>query len=232
MEKLPEDVIFGPSKISSLMKIDNSQTQTAETQQDITPALALDLLKQGNARFRAQQPLARDFAQQVAATATGQYPFAVVLSCIDSRVPAEIVFDQGIGDIFSACVAGNFVNEDILGSMEFACKVAGVKLVVVLGHTSCGAIKGACDDVQLGNLTNLLAKLKPAVDAVQTADGEDRSSANTDFVNRVATENVHATIREIRSASPVIQEMETAGTIAIVPAMYSVANGEVTFLEN
>lgn len=212
--------------------IDNSLAQSADSQAQITPALALEILKDGNDRFQENRFLSRNYNSQIKATSTGQYPFAVVLSCIDSRVPTELIFDQGIGDIFNACIAGNFVNEDILGSMEFACKLAGVKLIVVMGHTSCGAVKGACDGAQLGNLTQMLNKIKPAVDSTSSAEGEDRSSGNIGFVNRVASRNVEMTISNIREHSPVINDMLTSGEVAIVGAMYDVASGEVHFFDN
>lgn len=207
----------------------NAQTQ--ETQSQITPEKALNLLKEGNQRFVQKQQVARDLAVQVEQTSTGQYPFATVLSCIDSRVPAELVFDQGIGDIFSARVAGNFINTDILGSMEFACKLAGTKLILVLGHTACGAVKGACDHAELGNLTSMLANLAPAVEAIkEPAAAEERTSANIDFVNAVGTKNVALTIARIREESEVLAEMEKAGEIAIVGGMYDLATGKVNFL--
>lgn len=207
----------------------NAQTQ--DTQSQITPEKALNLLKEGNQRFVQKQQVARDLAVQVKQTSTGQYPFATVLSCIDSRVPAELVFDQGIGDIFSARVAGNFVNTDILGSMEFACKLAGTKLILVLGHTACGAVKGACDHAELGNLTSMLANLAPAVEAIkEPAAAEERTSANIDFVNAVGTKNVALTIARIREESEVLAEMEKAGEIAIVGGMYDLATGKVNFL--
>lgn len=207
----------------------NAQTQ--KTQSQITPEKALNLLKEGNQRFVQKQQVARDLAVQVEQTSTGQYPFATVLSCIDSRVPAELVFDQGIGDIFSARVAGNFVNTDILGSMEFACKLAGTKLILVLGHTACGAVKGACDHAELGNLTSMLANLAPAVEAIkEPAAAEERTSANIDFVNAVGTKNVALTIARIREESEVLAEMEKAGEIAIVGGMYDLATGKVNFL--
>jgi len=202
-------------------------TQTKESQSQLTPTKALELLKEGNKRFIENSKQDRDLLQQVQETSTGQHPFAVVLSCIDSRVPAEIIFDQGIGDIFSARVAGNFVNDDILGSMEFACKVAGSKLIVVLGHTSCGAVKGACDDVQLGNLTEMLANLKPAVDAIDT-EGE-RNSGNAEFVQKVSDKNVELTMEQIKKKSPVLKEMLDEGSIDIVGGMYDVASGKVKF---
>ncbi|WP_025743687.1 carbonic anhydrase family protein, partial [Aquimarina pacifica] len=174
----------------------------------------------------------RDLLEQVNQTKGGQYPFATILSCIDSRVSSELIFDQGIGDIFSARVAGNFVNEDILGSMEFACKLAGTKLVLVLGHTSCGAVKGACDDAKMGNLTALLSKIKPAVAAVaEPEDASQRNSKNIDFVNEVAVKNVHMTIENIRKDSEVLNEMEENGEILIVGGMYDINDGSVTFFE-
>ena len=167
---------------------------------------------------------------QVKQTSTGQYPFATVLSCIDSRVSSELIFDQGIGDIFSVRIAGNFVNEDILGSMEFACKLAGTKLVVVLGHTACGAVKGACDHARLGNLTALINKIEPAVEAVtEPTDESQRNSSNIDFVNEVAKKNVYMTIDNIRESSQVLKEMEDAGEIEIVGGMYDIKTGEVIF---
>ncbi len=211
--------------------IDNSKTQTPETQSKITPKEAVEMLKKGNERFLQNKRLSRKLDQQVVETAQGQFPFAIILSCIDSRVPTETIFDQGIGDIFNACVAGNFVNEDILGSMEFACKLAGVKLVVVMGHTSCGAVKGACDSAQLGNLTQLLEKIKPAVDATKTAPNEDRSSSNADFVDRVAIKNVELTVENLHAQSPVLHEMYKQGEIDVVKAMYNVASGKVDFLD-
>ncbi len=202
---------------------------TAVSQKETSPEQAQELLALGNKRFLLQQTLKRDLLGQVKGTASGQYPLAVVLSCIDSRIPTELIFDQGIGDIFNARIAGNFVNPDILGSMEFACKLAGSKLVVVMGHTSCGAVKGACDHAELGNLTHLLSNITPAVDLVETKADEDRSSKNRDFVNRVSTKNVELTIAKIREDSPVLAEMEQQGAIKIVGAMYHVENGSVDF---
>ena len=174
-------------------------------------------------------PLDRALLSQVEDTATGQHPFAVVVSCIDSRIPTEVIFDQGIGDIFNARIAGNFVNRDILGSLEFACKLAGSKVVVVMGHTSCGAVKGACDHAKLGNLTQMLDKIMPAVDSTPTGDGEERSSKNISFVNAVSKKNVELTVDNIRSMSPVLAEMEDDGDIQIVGAMYDIKDGSVTF---
>lgn len=208
-------------------KID-MKTQTKASQAELNPVSALQLLKEGNQRFLNQKMASRDLTSQVADTATGQFPFACVLGCIDSRVPSELVFDQGIGDIFNVRIAGNFVNTDILGSMEFACKVAGSKVILVLGHSSCGAVKGACDGVELGNLTAMLSNFDPVLQAVQY-DGE-RNASNTEFVNLVTEENVHATVAKIKTDSPVLNEMYTAGEIDIVGAIYDVASGEVKFL--
>ena len=207
-----------------------STTQTPESQSATTSSQAIEMLKQGNVRFTSGSTTSRDYQSQVSQTAGGQYPIAAVVSCIDSRIPTEIVFDQGIGDIFNARIAGNFVNEDILGSLEFACKVAGAKAIVVMGHTSCGAIKGACDKAELGNLTQMLEKIMPAVDAINTPEGADRSSANAEFVDAVAAKNVELTLAKIKENSPVLEEMIEANEIEIVGAMYDVASGKVSFL--
>lgn len=207
------------------------KAHTKETQAAISPEMALELLKEGNQRFINSTQSERDLLDQVRDTSNGQYPFATILSCIDSRVSSEIIFDQGIGDIFSVRIAGNFVNEDILGSMEFACKLAGTKVVMVLGHTSCGAVKGACDDAKLGNLTTLLSKIKPAVKAVkEPGDAAKRNSSNIDFVNEVAEKNVQLTLEDIRNRSSVLKEMEDNGDIKLVGAMYHISNGEVVIL--
>lgn len=207
------------------------KAHTKETQTAISPKMAIELLKEGNQRFVASNMANRDLLNQVNDTASGQYPFATILSCIDSRVSAELIFDQGVGDIFSARVAGNIVNEDLLGSIEFACKLAGTKVLVILGHTACGAVKGACDDAKLGNLTILLDKIKPAVNAVsEPSDASLRNSKNIDFVNEVAVKNVQMTIENTRNMSPVLKEMEDNGEIKIVGAMYDIKNGKVTFL--
>lgn len=213
------------------VSINNSITQSKATQSLIHPAVALDLLKAGNERFVNNKPLNRDLMTQVQETTGGQYPFACILSCIDSRIPTEVVFDQGIGDIFNARVAGNFVNDDILGSMEFACKLAGSKVVVVMGHTSCGAVKGACDNAKLGLLTQMLDKIQPAVAAVATEPGTERNSKNLAFVNAVAHENVLQTIEAITAKSDVLKEMLEKKEIYIVGAMYSVETGKVKFLD-
>jgi len=207
------------------------KAHTKETQDTMNPTKALDFLKEGNTRFQKNLKANRNLLQQVNETAEGQFPFATILSCIDSRVSAELVFDQGLGDIFSIRIAGNFVNEDILGSMEFACKLAGTKLVVVLGHTACGAIKGACDHARLGNLTALINKIEPAVDAVAEPKEESlRNSKNISFVNKVAEKNVLMTIDNIRAQSEVLVEMEKNNEIKIVGAMYDITTGIVTYI--
>lgn len=208
-----------------------TSVQTKASQAVMTPQQALAELKAGNERFVEGRPLIRNYPWQVHATAAGQYPFAVVLSCIDSRQPIEIVLDQGIGDIFSARVAGNVLDDDILGSMEFACKVSGAKLIAVIGHSNCGAIKGAVDDVQLGNLTGLLTKVKPAIDAVP-ADGQPRTSKNSEFVNEVAEANVRLVMKEIRERSPILREMLDKGQIELVGGMYDLSTGKVQFYDN
>lgn len=206
-------------------------TQTAQTQAAITPAQALALLVSGNERFLADAPLERDYRSQVQATAAGQYPFAFVLSCVDSRIPVETVFDQGIGDLFVGRVAGNFVNTDLLGSMEFATAGAGARLIVVMGHTECGAVKGACDNVRLGNLTHTLSNIVPAVYAVGDVEGE-RTSANKEFVRAVAHENVEQTVQNVIDRSPVVVDLIRQGRVAVIGAMLDIATGRVTFLDH
>ena len=205
-------------------------TQTAESQAALTPDQAMALLVEGNERFVSGKMMVRDLAAQVEATAGGQFPHSVVLACIDSRVPPEVVFDQGIGDIFAPRVAGNFVDGELLGSMEFAAAVAGSKLIVVLGHSECGAVKGACDNVKLGNLTQTLANIAPAVYAVTDIEGE-RSSKNKAFVDAVAHENVRQTVDNILQRSYVLRELVERGKLKVVGAMYDVATGKVTFMD-
>jgi len=208
------------------------KAHTRETQATMTPQKSLQYLKEGNQRFQNNLKANRNLLEQVNDTSDGQFPFATILSCIDSRVSAELVFDQGLGDIFSVRIAGNFVNEDILGSMEFACKLAGTKVIVVLGHTSCGAIKGACDDAKLGNLTAMLSKIKPAVNSVaEPKEADLRNSKNLDFVDNVSKKNVELTIERIRVESPVLAEMENSDEIKIVGAMYDINTGAVIFFE-
>lgn len=205
-------------------------THTKESQAAVDPKMALELLIAGNQRFITKSTVSRSFEKQIELTSTGQFPFAAIVSCIDSRIPTEIIFDQGIGDVFNARVAGNFVNDDILGSLEFACKLAGSKLIVIMGHTSCGAVKGACDDAKLGLLTQMLEKIKPAVDAVETDEGEPRNSGNLTFVNRVSAKNVELTIADLLSRSQVLRLMKESGEIDVVGAMYHVDSGKVTFM--
>ena len=208
------------------------KAHTKSTQALMTPKKALQSLKEGNVRFQNRKREERNLIEQVKDTSEGQYPFATVLSCIDSRVSAELIFDQGIGDIFSIRIAGNFVNTDILGSMEFACKLAGTRLIIVLGHTSCGAVKGACDDAKLGNLTSMLAKIKPAVDSTpMPSDISIRNSSNISFVNDVAVKNVELNIQNILNSSEVISEMVNNGEVKIIGAMYDVSSGAVNFFE-
>ena len=203
-------------------------TQTKQSQGATTPQKALQMLKEGNMRFVQGNMLKRDLMQQVKDTGSGQFPFAAIVGCIDSRASNELIFDQGIGDIFSARIAGNFVNDDILGSLEFACAAAGARLIVVLGHTECGAVKGACDDVVLGNLTRTLANIKPAVAAVSGYDS-DRSSNNKAFVQAVADKNVLLTVELIRERSSILRDMINTGQIGLVGAMYDVHTGKVSF---
>jgi carbonic anhydrase len=204
-------------------------TQTSESQSKITPEQAVAMLKDGNERFTSETMVNRDLLEQVKQTGGGQYPFAAVVSCLDSRIPTEMVFDQGVGDIFNARIAGNFVNTDILGSLEFATKVAGSKAIIVMGHTECGAVKGACDHVELGNLTATLSNILPAVEGV-TDITENRTSKNAEFVQKVADLNVELTIEKIKSDSEILNEMYKNGEIAIVGAMYDVHTGKVTFM--
>ncbi|MFC0603664.1 carbonic anhydrase family protein [Winogradskyella pulchriflava] len=206
------------------------KAHTRETQATMTPEKSLQYLKEGNQRFQDNLKANRNLLEQVNDTSEGQFPFATILSCIDSRVSAELIFDQGLGDIFSVRIAGNFVNEDILGSMEFACKLAGTKLIVVLGHTSCGAVKGACDHAEMGNLTKLIEKITPAVNAVTEPKDESlRTSKNLDFVDEVSKKNVELTIDRIYAESPILAEMEKNGEIKIVGAMYDINTGAVEF---
>ncbi len=206
------------------------RTQTKETQSSLTPEKALIILKEGNQRFINNLKANRNLLQQVNETSAGQFPFATILSCIDSRTSAELIFDQGLGDVFSIRVAGNILNEDILGSMEFATKIAGTKIIVVLGHTKCGAIVGACNHVELGNLTTLLSKIQPAIDH-ETTTKENRTGTNPAFVKNVTTLNVTLTIERIRKESPVVVELEKEGKIKIIGAMYDVETGVVTWNE-
>lgn len=204
------------------------RTLNKELQSQITPQKALELLKEGNSRFVNNLKLHRNLLEQVNDTSDGQWPFATILSCIDSRTSAELIFDQGLGDVFSIRIAGNVSNTDILGSMEFACKVAGSKLIVVLGHTKCGAVKGACDHVEMGNLTELLSKLQPAVYQEQVTK-ENRTSSNPNFVENVAEINVKRTVKSIIQRSYILEQMIENGEIGIIGAMYNIETGQVDF---
>ncbi len=205
------------------------KTLTKEMQSSISPSMALELLKEGNRRFVNNLKINRNLLQQANETSDGQHPFAVILSCIDSRTSAELIFDQGLGDIFSIRIAGNIMNEDILGSMEFGCKIAGAKIIIVLGHTKCGAIKGACDNVEMGNLTALVNKIKPAVDAEKTTL-EDRHSGNSNFVENVASLNVQKTMKRITTESNILRELVAENKIEIVGGIHDITTGQVIFI--
>ena len=207
------------------------KTLTKELQESISPSKALQLLKEGNQRFVSNLKINRNLLQQANETSDGQHPFAVILSCIDSRTSAELIFDQGLGDVFSVRIAGNIINEDILGSMEFGCKVAGSKIIVVLGHTKCGAVKGACDHVEMGNLTALLTKIRPAVDDEVTVK-ENRNSGNSIFVEKVSAINVKRTVKAIMERSPILKEMIENGQIGIVGGTHDISTGVVEFYDD
>jgi carbonic anhydrase len=204
------------------------KTHTKETQDKLTPRMALEILKEGNDRFLKNLKKQRDLLDQVNETREGQWPFATILSCIDSRTSAELIFDQGLGDIFSVRIAGNIVNTDIIGSMEFACKIAGSKLIVVLGHTNCGAVKGACDHLEMGNLTELLSKLQPAV-YQEKETKTNRNSKNIGFVENVAEINVKRSAEQIIERSYILEQMLEGGEIGVVGAMYNIETGKVEF---
>ena len=205
------------------------RTHTKETQQILTPELIIEILKKGNERFVNNIKAHRNLLEQVNETSSAQFPFAAILSCIDSRTSAELIFDQGLGDIFSIRIAGNILNEDILGSMEFACKIAGSKLIVVLGHTNCGAVIGACDDVKLGHLTTLVNKIKPSIE-IETQTLSERNGKNIKFVQNVTVNNVKLAVEGIRRRSPILSEMENDNKIKIIGGMYDVETGIVKFL--
>lgn len=207
------------------------KTLNKELQASITPRKALEILKTGNTRFVSNLQAHRDLLEQVNDTRDGQWPFATILSCIDSRTSAELIFDQGLGDIFSVRIAGNIVNTDILGSMEFACKVAGSKLIVVLGHTKCGAVKGACDHVEMGNLTELLSKIQPAVYAEKDTT-QNRTASNPTFVENVSELNVKRNVKNIIERSFILEQMIENGEIGIVGGMHNIETGEVTFYDD
>src|SRR5690348_15373878 len=216
--------LLGPGLFAPLARAD---ALTKAQRDKMTPEQIIEAMKKGNERFRRGERHDRNYLREQKASATGQYPAAVLLSCIDSRAPAEVIMDLGIGDIFNCRVAGNIENADILGSMEFACKVAGAKVVLVMGHTACGAIKGAIDEVQLGNLTALLGKIRPAVEATQYTG--ERSAKNYAFVDAVARKNVSLTITNIREKSSVLRDLESSGSIKIAGSMYNLETGIVEF---
>ncbi len=207
------------------------KTLTKEMQASISPNMALDLLIDGNKRFVNNLKINRNLLQQANETSDGQHPFAVILSCIDSRTSAELIFDQGLGDIFSVRIAGNIVNEDILGSMEFGCKVAGAKFIMVLGHTKCGAIKGACDHVEMGNLTTLLNKISDAVE-IEKETIENRNSNNSIFVENVAANNVRLVVKKIMDDSPILKELISSGNIGIAGGIHDISTGVVTLFND
>jgi len=202
------------------------KTQTKKSQNKLNPTKSINILKKGNKRFVKNLKAQRDLSSQVKSTSKGQFPFAVVLSCIDSRVPVELIFDQGIGDIFSVRVAGNIVNEDVLGSIEYSCKVAGSKVVVVLGHTKCGAVTAACKKVELGNITALLSKIKPAVDFIE----KDIKKFDNKSIEKVVLKNIDFSVEQIRNESPILAEMEKNNEIQIIGANYDVSTGKVVFI--
>lgn len=202
------------------------KTQTKKSQNKLNPTKSINILKKGNKRFVKNLKAQRDLSSQVKSTSKGQFPFAVVLSCIDSRVPVELIFDQGIGDIFSVRVAGNIVNEDVLGSIEYSCKVAGSKVVVVLGHTKCGAVTAACKKVELGNITALLSKIKPAVDFIE----KDIKKFDNESIEKVVLKNIDFSVEQIRNESPILAEMEKNNEIQIIGANYDVSTGKVVFI--
>lgn len=204
---------------------------TKETQKEFTPELALERLKQGNERFVNNIKEHRNLLQQVNETSSGQFPFAAILSCIDSRTSAELIFDQGLGDIFSIRIAGNILNEDILGSMEYACKISGSKLIVVLGHTKCGAIEGACNNIVLGNITTLLSKIKPAME-LETETVTERNGNNKTFMKNVTVNNIFLSVQKIKEQSSILREMEQANQIKIIGGLYDLDTGQVTFYEH
>jgi carbonic anhydrase len=225
--------VFGTCAVAHMTSLSAQVTPatgalTKERRDRMTPAQVIDELKKGNERFRAGKMLPHDYRDQQRSSAAGQYPAAMVLGCVDSRAPAEVIFDMGVGDTFNARIAGNVVNDDILGSMEFACAVSGAKVILLFGHTACGAIKGAIDDVEMGNLTGLLARVKPAITA--TAFSGDKSSKNAAYVDAVAKTNVRLSIENVRRRSPILEGLEKKGTIQIVGAMYDLVTGAVDFV--
>ena len=207
------------------------KTHTRESQFELTPGRALEILREGNARLVNNIKAHRNLLEQANDTKSGQFPFAAILSCIDSRTSAELIFDQGLGDILSIRIAGNILNTDILGSMELACKIAGSKLIVVLGHTRCGAIEGACNNIEIGHITSLLSKLKPAIE-METETKEDRTAGNTSFVNHVTVNNIFMTVKKVREQSDILRTMEQSGQIKIIGGLYDLGTGQVEFYDD
>ncbi len=228
MDRIKKVIILDENDATVEIKPLIEDVLSAEQQAALTPDSVINALKEGNKRFISNDLTARDHTEQIRKATNGQFPKAVVLSCVDSRVPVEDVFDKGIGDVFVARVAGNFVNEDILGSMEFGCKVSGSKVILVLGHEHCGAVKAAIDDVKLGNITAMLTKIRPVVESSKY-DG-DKTSSNEEYVHLVCVNNVLNTIEQIRLKSPILKEMEAAGEIKIVGGVYDMDTGKVDFL--
>lgn len=226
----PQEAIVFDSALYFTLQANNTsmRTLTKELQDKITPNIALNILKEGNLRFVSNLKASRNLLQQVNETKEGQHPFAVILSCIDSRTSAELIFDQGLGDVFSIRIAGNVLNEDILGSMEFACKVAGAKIIVVLGHTRCGAIKGACDHVEMGHLTGLLSKIRPILERTPMIEGGDSYA----YADAVAANNVHQVMDDIAKRSIILDKMIKSHEIAVVGGMYNIETGVVDFYEH
>jgi carbonic anhydrase len=212
------------------MNLSMIKAHTKETQEDLTPLLALEKLKEGNERFINNIKAHRNLLQQVNETSSGQFPFAAILSCIDSRTSAELIFDQGLGDILSIRIAGNILNDDIIGSMELACKIAGSRLIVVLGHTKCGAIEGACNNIVLGNITSLLDKIKPAIE-METETRSDRNGSNLSFTYNVSRNNVALTVKKITQQSSLLADMERSGQIKIIGGLYDLDTGRVVFYD-
>ena len=206
------------------------KSHTKETQDTLTPEHALDILKEGNIRFVNNIKAHRNLLQQVNETSSGQFPFAAILSCIDSRTSAELIFDQGLGDILSIRIAGNILNDDILGSMELACKIAGSKLIVVIGHTKCGAIEAACNNIVLGNITSLLSKIKPAIET-ETKTFLNRTGTNISYLYNVTVNNVFLTVKKIKEQSSILKEMEEKNEIKIIGGLHNIETGQVTFFE-
>lgn len=206
------------------------KTLTREMQETITPSIALHLLQDGNRRFVNNLKINRNLLKQANETSDGQHPFAVILSCIDSRTSVELIFDQGLGDVFSVRIAGNIMNEDILGSMEFACKVAGAKIIVILGHSNCGAIQGACDRIEMGSLTALLSKIQPAINAEKTVI-KNRTSSNHEFVEKVTAINVQRTVHAVMERSPILKELIEKGECGIIGGHHDISTGEVSFYQ-